>query len=503
MSLRLLLLLLFAAALAAAAPPAPVAIRLAGGAAGREIPADFVGLSFEISNLLPDRDGRHQFSADNRQLVALFRAAGIKNLRVGGGTAEPKSGDPVADAKYPVPGERDIDQLFAFAEAADVRVIYTLRLLKGDRERAAALAKYIAEHHRARLDCFSIGNEPDWHAYHTYPGHPLDPDIVETEPGVPGSAYPSFIAKWRDFAGAIVRAVPDAKFGGPDTGSNHPVPGTKDTDYRGKSWTEHFVADERPSGRLVAALHHDYVGQSAAGVSVPAAIDAMLSRDWPAQRHPALFDHVLAPVQALGLPYRMTECNDHTGGVDGASNAFVSALWALDYLHWHAAHGAIGVNFHNKRWIYTCTVVQDASGAFRLNPKAYGLRAFSLGSRGRVEPLTLTNGDDVNFTAYAVRGTAGHFVTLINKEHGPGARAAAVTLTLPAPAARADVMLLTAPDGDPAARTGVTLGGAAFGDDGSWSGQWTPLAVGPDGACVVTVPATSAAILRIQTTSLP
>ena len=24
---------------------------------------------------------------------------------------------------------------------------------------------------------FAVGNEPDWHAYHNYPGHPLDPAI--------------------------------------------------------------------------------------------------------------------------------------------------------------------------------------------------------------------------------------------------------------------------------------------------------------------------------------
>jgi hypothetical protein len=194
----------------------------------------------------------------------------------------------------------------------------------------------------------------------------------------------------------------------------------------------------------------------------------------------------------------MTECNDHTGGVDGASNAFVSALWALDYLHWHALRGARGVNFHNKRWIYTCTIVRDAVGVFHMNPKGYGLKAFDLGSGGRTEPVALENRDRVNLTAYAVRGPREEWVTLINKEHGAGARPAEVTIAAPAPGARAEVMFLRAADGSPTARAGITLGASAIGDDGAWSGKWTALTPGKDGACLVSLPPTSAAVLRLS-----
>jgi hypothetical protein len=462
-----------------------VTVKLGSAPSGAEIPDDFVGLSFETSNLLPGKDGRYIFNADDEKLVGLFRTIGIKNLRVGGGTAE--------ISNYSVPGPAEIDRLFAFARVAGVRVIYTLRLLSGNKTQAAALARHLTTRHADQLECLSIGNEPDWHSYHT-----RDPEIFETTPGVPGTAYASFLAKWRDFAAAIVRDAPEAKFGGPDTGSNHPVQGAKDTDSDGKSWTERFVADEKGSGRLLTAFHHDYVGQEAEGVSVAAAIDAMLSREWLATRHTALRDHVLAPVQALGLPYRMTECNDHTGGVDGASNAFVSALWALDYMHWHAANGARGVNFHNKRWIYTCTIIQDSAGAFHMNPKGYGLKAFSLGSRGRVEPIELVNAENINLTAYAVRGAHDHFVTLINKEHGRSARAAEVTVVLPPRAGPTEVIFLTAPNNDPGAKTGVTLGGAPIGDDGSWAGKWMALSAGPAGSRVVTVPPTAAAIVKIS-----
>lgn len=470
---------------AASAGASRVTVAVGAGAAGEAIPADFVGLSFETSNLMPGPDGRYIFTPENEKLVRLFRTVGIRNLRIGGGTAE--------ISNYPVPGPAEIDRLFAFARAADLRVIYTLRLLNGDKAQAAALARHLAEHHADRLDYLCIGNEPDWHSYHI-----KDPAIVETIPGVPGSAYPSYLAKWREYAAAVRAAAPGLKLGGPDTGSDFPVKGALETEVEGKSWTERFVADERTRGTLAIAFHHDYVGQEGGRVSVSAAVAAMLSRDWPARQYPALHDHVLAPTQALGQPYRMTEANDHTGGIDGASNAFVSALWALDYAHWQVRHGARGVNFHNKRWISTCTIVRDASGGFHLNPKGYGLKAFDLGSAGRREAVTIENPAGLNVTAYGVRGASERWLTVINKEHGAGARAAEVAIIGAGRGVRAEVMRLAAADGQPTARTGITLGGSAIGDDGSWSGQWTTLAADEDGGCRVTVPATSAVVVRIS-----
>jgi hypothetical protein len=335
----------------------PVILTIDASSRGAAIPDDFIGLSFEASNLLPDANGNHLFSADNKPLVNLFRNIGIRNLRVGGGTVD--------IPKYAVPNEADIDSLFAFAKAADVKVIYSFRLLNGSKTNAAALAKYIWQNYRPQLDSFSIGNEPDWKAYHN-----KDPKITD---------YPSYLADWKDFAKAIVAAVPEAKFSGPDTGSDYPLPGTIDTRYDGKSWTQRFADDGKDSGIISGVLQHDYVGQSAKEVSVPTAVDAMLSPDWVTVNYPALYKNVLAPVSADGLPYRMTECNDYTVGVKDASDAFVAALWALDYTHWWAAHGCAGVNFHNRRGIPNDTIYWNAAGNFGVNPKAYGLKHLTWG----------------------------------------------------------------------------------------------------------------------------
>ncbi len=69
-----------------------------------------------------------------------------------------------------------------------------------------------------------------------------------------------------------------------------------------------------------------------------------------------LYRNDYLPIRKLGIQYRLTESNDYLGGVPGGSNSFASALWALDYMHWWAEHGASGVNFHNNQWIYTHTL---------------------------------------------------------------------------------------------------------------------------------------------------
>ena len=455
---------------------APVTLKISNSS-GYTIPEDFIGLSFETSVVLPNPNKVshakpfYLFSPTNQPLIAAFKNLGIKNLRVGGGTVDM--------SRRRIPGTEDIDQLFTFAKAADIKIIYSFRLLNGDPTNAATLARYIWQNYRDQLDAFAIGNEPDWPAYHRT-------DLKITN-------YPSYLADWRTFAAAIHAVIPDAKFSGPDTGSDYPIEGAEDTDYHGKSWTELFANDEKDSGLIKCILHHDYIGQSAKGVPQSTAIDAMLSRHWVDVNYLALYDHVLAPVTAQGLPFRMTECNDYTFGVDGASNAFASALWALDYMHWWAAHGCAGVNFHNNEWLNTDTVFLDATGNLHLNPKTYGFKAFDLGSHGNVTPVKILNPDQVNLTAYAVRNPTNLFVTIINKEHGSNARTAEVTIAPEDQWKNARVIFLT---GQPDNKTGMTLGSATISDDGSWNGTWETVKADSNGQYLINISPATAAIVK-------
>src|ERR1700744_5465710 len=55
---------------------------------GAAISPEFTGLSFELSLLLPDSNGARYFRPDNQPLINLFQTFGIKNLRVGGNSAD-------------------------------------------------------------------------------------------------------------------------------------------------------------------------------------------------------------------------------------------------------------------------------------------------------------------------------------------------------------------------------------------------------------------------------
>jgi hypothetical protein len=206
------------------------------------------------------------------------------------------------------------------------------------------------------------------------------------------------------------------------------------------------------------------------------------------------------PVMGMGLPFRFGEANDHySGGVKNASDTFAGALWALDFAHWWAAHQAIGIDFHNTQWRVNDSITRDSDGELRVNPKGYGLKAFQLGSRGSPEPLKIQNPAKINLTAYAFNDKSRDFVTIINKGHGTGAREAAVTINLASKPKRAEVIYLTAPNNDAAAKTGVTLGGASINSIEPWRGKWNPLPLDDSGQCIVKISPTSAAIVKIST----
>ena len=106
----------------------------------------------------------------------------------------------------------------------------------------------------------------------------------------------------------------------------------------------------------------------------------MLSRAWP-ENYDRLYQAFAATALANGLPYRLEETNNFTGGAKDATDTFAASLWALDYLHWWAVHGASGMNLHNRRWIlnttiYPVTPADDGlKSGYLLHPIAYGIEA--------------------------------------------------------------------------------------------------------------------------------
>ena len=87
----------------------PVVVTVTDDGKGASLVPQFLGLSYESSMLLP-QNGLYYFDAHNTALVNTFKTLGIKSLRVGANAVD--------DPRIPVPQEKDIDSLFAFARAA-------------------------------------------------------------------------------------------------------------------------------------------------------------------------------------------------------------------------------------------------------------------------------------------------------------------------------------------------------------------------------------------------
>jgi hypothetical protein len=467
---------------AAAAAPSPVVVALHPESPGPAIPADFCGASYEVALARPGGDGVCYFRPDRRSLVATFQLLGIRSLRIGGNTAD-------RDA-VPAPSRQDLASLFGFAQAAGAKVIYCLRLHGGDPAEDAATAKYLQERYGPLLDCFSIGQEPS--AYPVGPARPRSPE--EARAGAPEKfPYETYRDDWRRFAGVIAAAVPDIRLCGPSVHNN-------------SGWTRRFIADFGRGAHVALITEHLYPGGPAGLVSSSASgRDRMLGMEF-VQSYQRLYDGFVPEARAAGLPFRLEEANSfYNGGAAGVSDTFASALWGLDFMWWWAAHGAAGINFHGGDSVasggrlrisrYAAFVTSGAG--FRIRPLGYGLKAFEVGAHGRIIPAEIAaNPDQLNLTAYAAQGADGSLVlTLINKEHGPGGRSARVIV--PAGPGAAAMMALAAPGADVAATDGITLGGAAIGDDASWAGTWTP-APPPDaaGGRAISLPSATALVIK-------
>jgi hypothetical protein len=218
-------------------------------------------------------------------------------------------------------------------------------------------------------------------------------------------------------------------------------------------------------------------------------------------------DAFVPAVQKQGLKYRIEETNNFfNGGAKDVSNTFASALWALDYLYWWADHNARGVNFHTGDkvaagedqapcWYATFHTVP---GGYHALPIAYAIKAFDLGSHGRLLPTTVSPGA-ADLAAYAVLGDDNTlFITLVNK----GASAIDVSIATPSLQARPTAMFLTAPGSNVTAIDGVTLGNSSISLDGNWAGHWTAVSASKR-AVALKIGPSSAAVVKLRLKSSP
>ncbi len=449
---------------AGAASPA-VEITVNPAEAGRQIPPDFLGLSFETMAILKQKDGSYQyFTPKNEGLGRLFGSLGVKSLRIGGNTADTPT--------VPLPTHEDIDSLYGFAKMANVRVMYTLRMRSGDVDVATEPARYVSGHYGALTDCLAVGNEPD---------------VFEKRD------FAKYSADMKRFLPAVLKAAPGAKICGPGTTGGDPT------------WAAKYVAEFGTMPELRWVTQHAYPGKNGKKIeSVDSARELLLNPSID-QGYAKYADAFMPEAQKAGAKFRMEETNSfYNAGAKDVSNTFAATLWGLGYVHWWLARGADGLNFHTG--LTTAAGDQQSPCWYAIFwakpegttilPMAYAMKAFSIAAQGRVLPVHAAAAPELEEFG-AVRDDGSVVLTLVNRSFGGGAKDDSVDIALPKGYSRAETLELRSPKGDIGAMEGITLGGSAIGPQGEWSGKWNAAKVAK-GKAAVELPAASAVLVRLS-----
>jgi hypothetical protein len=326
----------------------------------------------------------------------------------------------------------------------------------------------------------------------------------------------------KSYQAAIRAAVPhaDIKVAGPS--ANTATTNTKLQDVSSAALADTTVS---PRSVLSELSSHLYPG-SHCGTSTMT-IPQLMSADTYTRTQGKL-DGIKAIGDQFGgrIPMTVNESNSAScSGQPGASDAYATSLWSLDYLLQTARSGVARVEFHTntaavcgdfkprdsadypvsyRYYGAFCAPDQAALDAGRLSaaPLYYGLWAFHQVPQGEFVDLGLSDADLAKVRAYGVRGRDGSLTVVLINVQDPAAAGSsddAVTLGLPQGyrKGRAVTLRSSAPEGlasQDASR--ITLGGAFVTPQGLPSARpaATPVAAG-HGSATVDVPAGTARIL--------
>ena len=413
---------------------APASLTIGTAKPHSTIPDEFVGLSYESAQLA----NPEFFSAKNQALIQIFRDLTLRgNLRIGGGSSEyttysdelpsnpppfevfgPDTSKTVKEGT--ITSSLALRNLREFLDATNWSCLYGLNLGQGTVENAVREATAAHKILGSRLLAFQIGNEPDSFRRRFRP-ETYGPD--------------DFLAEWNRFHTAILTAVPQAKFSGPDISNKLP-------------YLTAF-AREAPKHPDVILLTSHYYAMGPAS-SPEATLQNLLSPD-PKLTTLKLRDlHVIAEAQQTAhLPYRMSEGNScWDGGKPGVSDAFASALWCAGYMLQCAARGWTGVNLHGGGNGYYTPIAGAPSTGFTRRPEYFGMRFAQHFVGAQLVAATLDNAGPL-IEAFVFERSGHLELALINKTDS------ACTCNLPSDISAIPSLLLSAAAID--AKEGVQL----------------------------------------------
>lgn len=436
----------------------------------------FTGLSYETAQLADST----YFSPENAILIRLCRNLSPQGvLRLGGNTSDyarftSRTGTEIGSRVIgPDRGGKthvvaavtleSLRNLRGFLDETGWTCIYGLDLGSGTPAAAANGAKAVDSILGRKLLAFQIGNEPNM--YHHNGLRPKD------------YGYQQYAVEWRKFHAAVHARVPDAGFGGPDTGQTG-------------RWLKQFAKD---FGQQISFLSSHFYAEGPPS-NPEMTIERFLSPSNPRSMK-LLLPAIHAAQAECGKPYRLTEVNScYKGGKPGVSDTFASALWAAELMLQMAIAGVVGVNFHGGGFAPYTPLAGNTRTGISARPEYYGIL---FGSRAAgyspLEAKLRDNTQAPGVSAYAGRSPDGAaYLAIFNRSPSQGA---VVEAELLRHSPRARRLWLTAPS--LASKTGVTLGGASVLADGARQLDRSPASKsGPCNGCIA-IPAASAVFIEL------
>jgi len=341
--------------------------------------------------------------------------------------------------------------------------IWSVNFAQGSIEDAVVEARAVATALGPQLLALELGNEVNNYGR----GQPFRK---------PGYNFEMYLAQYRAWQDAIVKAVPNIHFAAPDTAGGS---GASSID-----WVVRMAKDAKGDVQLLTT-HYYRNGQrrGSAGQLIypdPGLKDALI--------------RLRTVSQESGIPWRMCETNSFSGGgLPGVSDTFLAALWTLDYMLLLAEYGCSGVNMetgvNQLGFVSSYSAIEDnGHGVSKAGVPYYGMLAFATARAGSSEALPVDiDTQGLNLTAYALgAGGKPRALVVVNRDSSRDAQLAIEEMGM----GSVQALRLLAPSAD--SKIGVTFGGASVDAEGQWTAKNEELI--HDG--VVSVPRMSAIVLR-------
>ena len=407
---------------------------------GRVVPPDFVGLSHEWTGLAWMFGATAATGPNNiyRQLLRnLINGATYPFfIRIGGNSSD--TADEMSEA--------NATALASLANDLGVHYSLGINLAADNPQLSLQQAQfYLDRLPSGSITAFELGNEPDNYAFEGYRPRPYT------------NAH--FLADYSEWAQLITPSLPaNLRFMGPSLSTAWALQQNGYAFELKESanvsiLSAHVYGGYRDGGQRFAA---NYLLTPAASTSGPHAIAANAQR-----------------AHKLGQTFRIGEINSiDASGIAGISDAFGSALWAIDTMFEYVKAGADGVNWHGNVNTPYCMFGfgnvnvngRDPYTLQRVAPLYYGLLFFQLATanNGRMLPVTLQS--KANVKVWSTLGSDGLLrIAVLNKDPSFTGN---VNISVSGYSA-GQLLQLIAPSYQ--STDGVTIGGQTF--DGSVDGN--------------------------------